>query len=126
MDQQLPDHIKACLHRASEADDHATRAHDPEARAQFMLLAKSWRQLAQSYQSVDGLEDLRQAEKTYSPLPPSPSLQNEPHRGTFSAYGGPLAGPKQQSDISLWISAIVGVSVVVGFTWFVLSISAPH
>jgi len=53
---RLSGHISECLERAASADQRAVDATDPAIRSDHELLARSWRQLARSYEFVESLE----------------------------------------------------------------------
>ncbi len=68
---KLSDHIANCLERAAAAEQRAAEATTDAIRADNELMAKSWRQLATSYQFVETLErfllDMDLAKRTLPP-----------------------------------------------------------
>jgi hypothetical protein len=70
---RLSQHIAACLERAREADARAANSSDPARKAEYEAIARSWRNLARSYEFVESLERfLLDADRHKAPLQPEP------------------------------------------------------
>jgi len=96
--QKIADHIKTCLDRAAEAEDRASQTDNPNVKAQYAQLAKSWRHLARSYEFVESLDDFQREAATWS------------QHNTFPVDTQPLR--RRGSDIYMWVFTIVGIAVV--------------
>jgi hypothetical protein len=72
--QNLGDHIKACRHRAIEANNRAAQTLDPILSAEFTELANQWTHLASSYEHAESLErfllDTQKAKDALEPQAP--------------------------------------------------------
>ncbi|HLH12117.1 MAG TPA: hypothetical protein VKV77_09610 [Methylovirgula sp.] len=54
--QKLDDHIRACYERAADCAEAAKVEKDPNLKAHYLHMEKSWTQLGKSYASVESLE----------------------------------------------------------------------
>ena len=63
MPKALTDHIRASLDRAALAERLASRETKPVAKAEFLELARGWRQVAADYECVEKLENFLKTHK---------------------------------------------------------------
>jgi hypothetical protein len=80
---RLSQHIAACFERAREADARAAKSGDPAQKTEYEAIARSWRNLARSYEFVESLERfLLDADRHKAPLQPEPpeTAQPAPHK----------------------------------------------
>ena len=60
--QRLNDRAIACLAHAAEMEERAYVSLHPQAKADFLDMARRWRKLAESYQFVERIEDFLDAQ----------------------------------------------------------------
>jgi hypothetical protein len=71
--QRLGEHIADALQRAAEAEKRAASATDPGIRADYEMIARSWRTVARSFEFAESLEKfLLDSRKHRDLLPPKP------------------------------------------------------
>jgi hypothetical protein len=71
--QRLGEHIADALRRAEEAERRAAAATDPAIRADYEMIARSWRTVARSFEFAESLEKfLLDSQKYRDLLPPKP------------------------------------------------------
>ena len=73
---RLTQHVAACFEHAREADTRAAKSSDPVQKAEYEAIARSWRNLARSYEFVESLErfllDADRHKSSLQPEPPEP------------------------------------------------------
>jgi hypothetical protein len=71
--QRLGEHVADALKRAAEAERRAASATDPGIRADYEMIARSWRTVARSFEFAESLEKfLLDSQKHKDLLPPEP------------------------------------------------------